>query len=80
MILSYRDPETKFCRKVAACITIKHAESGYGQSAIVLSTGEVVDTLSWHLREYQVVQATKQEHHLLSEIFKRGKKEDETGR
>ena len=74
MILTFRDPETKFYRKVAASITTNHTESGYGQPVIMLSTGEVVDTLSWHLREYQVVEATIQEHHLLSEILNREKK------
>ena len=78
MILSYRDPEMKFYRKVAACLTIKHADSGYGQQVIVLSTGEIVDRLTWNLRECQVVQATKQEHHLLSEILNREKKGGES--
>ena len=71
MILTYRNPETKLYKKVAASITIKHAGSGYGQPLIVLSTGEAVDVLSWHLREYQVIDATQQERHLLSEILNR---------
>ena len=75
MILSYRDPETKFYRKVAASITIKRAGSGDAQPVIVLSTGEVVDTLCWNLREYQVVQATQQESHLLLEILNAERKE-----
>jgi hypothetical protein len=74
MILTYRDPEKKLGKKIAACIVIKHAGSDDGQPVIVLSTGEVVDLLSWHLREYRVVQATKQEWHLLSEILDRGQK------
>ena len=78
MILTFRDQETKFYRKVAASITTNHTESGYGQPVIVLSTGEVVDTLFWHLREYQVVEATIQEHHLLSEILNREKKGGES--
>jgi hypothetical protein len=71
MILTYRDPQTKLHKKVAASITIKHAGSGYGQPVIVLSTGGVVDILGWHLREYQLVDATQQERHLLSEILNR---------
>ena len=71
MILVYRDPETKLCKKVAASITIKHTESGHAQPVIVLSTGGRVDVLSWHLREYQIVDATQQERHLLGEILNR---------
>jgi hypothetical protein len=74
MILSYREPETKLYRKAAASITMKPAGSGDAQPVIVLSTGDVVDTLSWNLREYQVVQATHQESHLLSEILNSEKK------
>ena len=71
MILTYRHPETKLRKKIAASITIKHAGSGYGQPVIMLSTAEMVDVLSWHLSEYQVIDATQQERHLLAEILNR---------
>ena len=69
MILTYRDMDQKLVKKVAASITIRSGGPGDGQPAIVLSTGEVIDILTWNLREYQVIQATQQERQLLSEIL-----------
>ncbi len=74
MIIAYRDPETKLLKKIAASISTKHAGSGDSRPVIVLSTGEIVDTLTWNLRECQVVQATQQERHPLAEILNRGEK------
>ena len=64
MKLSYKDglPGEEAKRKqIEAEITTSHPASSYGQPALVLTDGGVLDLLSWRVLNYSVEEASKEE-------------------